>query len=173
MTVVPTKPDAEANATLVVTMSSFPGRNMVTAVSTLVSEFCRTLVSDKDIADRFHMAAQELAENLIKYSSGPEVSLKAELIASEGNAILQLMAKNHSTEAQLAAVEERLRELTAADDPVELYDRLIRETAQLEEGSGLGLARIRAEGELDVDYAIVGTELTISVRASVHPPRNN
>src|SRR5690606_42034916 len=110
--------------------------------------------------------------NLIKYSSGPEVSLKAELIASEGNAILQLMAKNHSTEAQLAAVEERLRELTAADDPVELYDRLIRETAQLEEGSGLGLARIRAEGELDVDYAIVGTELTISVRASVHPPRN-
>lgn len=172
MSALPTTQAKQANATLVVTMSAFPGERMVTAVSSLVSEFCKTLLWDRDIADRFHMAAQELAENLVKYSSGSEVSLTAELIAGEDNTVLQLAARNHSTKEQLDAVELRLRELTTTDDPVELYDRLIRETAPLEDGSGLGLARIRAEAELDVDYSIVGTELTISVRASVQPVRH-
>lgn len=144
---------------------------MVTAVSNLVSEFCRSLLKDPDVADRFHMAAQELAENLVKYSSGAQVSLSAELITSGDDAVLQLVAKNHSTQEQLRAVERKLVELTTASDPVEFYDRLIREAAPHADGSGLGLARIRAEGEFDVDYKIEGTELMISVRASVHPPR--
>jgi hypothetical protein len=160
-----------ANATLAVTMSSFPGERMVAAVSHLVSEFCRALVQDQDVADRFHMAAQELAENLVKYSSGATVSLTAELFASGGDAVLELVARNHTTTEQLKAVERKLVELTTAPDPVEFYDRLIRETAPHADGSGLGLARIRAEGEFDVDYKIEGSELTISVRASVHPPK--
>lgn len=161
----------QANGTLAVTMLCFPGERMVTAISNLVLEFCRLLVTDPDVADRFHMAAQELVENLVKYSSGEQVSLTAEVITEGADAVLQLVAKNHSTQEQLQAVERKLRELTTAPDPVELYDRLIRETAPFAEGSGLGLARIRAEGEFDMDYKIEGTELTISVRASVHPPK--
>lgn len=152
-----------------VTMSSFPSARVVGAVSRLVSEFCRSLVDDSDVASRFHMAAQELAENLAKYSSGPEVSISAELLGSDTSAKLRLQAKNRGTPEQLRAVEQRLRELTAAEDPTELYDRLIREAAPLDDGSGLGLARIRAEGGFDVDYAIDGNELTISVHTSIAP----
>ncbi|HET9955170.1 MAG TPA: hypothetical protein VFQ61_11735 [Polyangiaceae bacterium] len=157
------------SATLAVTMSSFPSARIVGAVSKLVSEFCRSLIEDPDVAARFHMAAQELAENLAKYSSGPHVSISAELIGTDTSAILRLQAKNRSTPQQLEAVALRLQELTSAEDPIELYDRLIRETAPLDDVSGLGLARIRAEGGLDVDYMIDGNELTISVHASVMP----
>ncbi len=158
-----------SSASLAVSLSACPSGRIVGAISRLILEFCRGLVDDPDIADRFYMAAQELAENLVKYSSGPQVSLTAELRTSDAGAVLELEAKNHSTPEQLEAVERRLSELTNASDPIELYDRLILETAPQEEGSGLGLARIRAEGNLEVDYAIDGSELTISVHASVHP----
>jgi len=156
-------------ATLTVSMHSFPSDRVVGAVSRLVYEFCRALIHDQDMADRFYMAAQELAENLVKYSSGSEVSLAAELLGMEGDAVLQLRAQNRSTPDQLRAVEAQLKELAHASDPVELYDRLIRESAPHPDRSGLGLARIRAEAEFDLDYEIDGDQLTICVRASVHP----
>ena len=55
----------------------------------------------------------------------------------------------------------------SAEDPVVYYDQLIAESAPRSGGSGLGLARIRAEGELDLDFAIDGNELTISARAPI------
>ena len=51
-----------------------------------------------------------------------------------------------------------------------LYDRMIEESAPLEGVSGLGLARIRAEGGLDFDYTIEGDELTLIVTAPVPEP---
>jgi hypothetical protein len=162
--------DSRARATLEVTMSSFPSSRIAAAVSRLVSEFCRSLVDDDDdVVSRFHMAAQELAENLVKYSSGPMVSISAELISGDETAVLRLQAKNQSSSEQLEAVEQRLKELKNAQDPVELYDRLICESAPHDDVSGLGLARIRAEAELEVDYAIEGNELTIAVHATVRP----
>lgn len=159
----------EASAQLSISMTSFPNDRMVSAASKLVSEFCFALVGDNDVAHRFHMAAQELAENLAKYSSGEQVSLRAELTSGDEGTVLELSATNQSSPAQLEEVERHLRELTTAEDPVALYDRLILESAPSEESSGLGLARIRAEGEFDVKYQIQGSELTVSVRASIHP----
>ncbi len=160
---------SQARATLEVTMSSFPSSRIAAAVSRLVSEFCRSLVDDEDVAARFHIAAQELAENLVKYSSGPMVSISADLISADDSAVLRLQAKNQSSPQQLEAVEARLKELKNAQNPVELYDRLISESAPLDDVSGLGLARIRAEAELEVDYTIENNELTIAVHATVCP----
>lgn len=160
-------PHHEPRATLLMTMTAFPNARMVSATSKLLSEFCRALLDDPDVGARFHMAAQELAENLMKYSSGPTVSLAAELVPSDGAVTLRLEARNHSTPEQLRAVGVRLQELTTAEDPIALYDRLILETAPKEDGSGLGLVRIRAEGGFTINYSIQGDELTISVHTTV------
>ncbi len=155
--------EATPRATLQVTMTAFSNARMVSAVSKLLSEFCRSLVEDPDVGARFHMAAQELAENLMKYSSGPEVSISATLVPAPGNTTLRLEARNRSTPEQLRAVETRLHELTTTEDPIALYDRLILETAPKDDESGLGLARIRAEGGFNLNYNIEGDELTVSV----------
>jgi hypothetical protein len=116
------------------------------------------------------MAAHELAENITKYSTGSRVSLEVELSETAGAHMLSVKTRNQTSPERLVEVEKRLSELKSTLDPVELYDRMIEATASLEGVSGLGLARIRAEGGLDFDYEINGNELTLIVQSAVPTP---
>ena len=117
-------------ASLFVCLSFNPNERLVTAISRLVSDFCRLIFEDLDVAAR-------------------------------------IRARNEADPDRLREAESRLLELTTTRDPVGLYDRLIREAAPSPDVSGLGLARIRAEGELEVDYRIEGNELMIAVQRRV------
>lgn len=161
--------DSFPTAQLAVTLTALPNSRLVAAVSALVAEFCRGFVADPAVVGRFHMAAQELAENLVKYSTGREVRLAASFTTTPKNAELRLCATNRCTSGQLGQVESCLAALVNAKDPAQHYDGLIRASAPKDAGSGLGLARLRAEGDLIVDYSIDGDQLTIAVHASVEP----
>ncbi|XXY99381.1 hypothetical protein WME73_28895 [Sorangium sp. So ce302] len=125
------------------------------------------VLDDESASSRFYMAAHELIENLIKYSSGPEVSIELALEEGEGARVLVIRARNEASPERLREVERRLSTLRSASDPVKHYDELICETAMVEGVSGLGLARVRAEGGLDVDHTIEGSRLTIIAQAPV------
>jgi hypothetical protein len=154
-------------ASLFVRLSFVPDQYLVSAVSRLVLDFCQAVVGNDDVSTRFHMAAHELAENVTKYSVGTPVEVAVELQEVQTGYIIRVSARNETTPERVRELEKRLYELKTADDPVALYDRLIRETAPLEGSSGLGLARIRAEGGFDVDYTIEGNEVTIIVQSPV------
>lgn len=158
------------STSLFVRLSFCPNEHLVSAISQLVSDFCQMGLRDLDISYRFRMAAHELAENITKYSTTSRVSLEVELAEVQGVHILSVKTRNETSPERLIEVEKRLKELKSAVDPVELYDRMIEETAPLEGVSGLGLARIRAEGGLDFDYEIIGNELTLVVQAPVPKP---
>jgi hypothetical protein len=157
------------NLSLFLRLAFFPSPSLVSGISRLVSEFCRQGLQDLDVSSRFHMAAHELAENMTKYSSSAAVSLEIELAEEGGVHLLTLRTKNQASPDRLREVERRLDEIRSAVDPAQLYDRLIEETAPLEGVSGLGLARIRAEG-LSFDYEIKGDELTLIVQEPVASP---
>ncbi|WP_242516622.1 hypothetical protein [Sorangium cellulosum] len=141
---------------------------MANSVLRLVSSFCSMVLDDANVSSRFYMAAHELAENIIKYSSGPRVSLELALEeADERACVMKICARNEASPERLREVERRLWELKTASDPVKHYDELISETAMIEGVSGLGLARVRAEGGLDMDYTIEGNHLTIIAHAPV------
>ena len=159
--------DESQKLSLFVCLSFQPNEYLVSAISRLVSDFCEIGLKDLDITSRFHMAAHELAENIIKYSSGPRVSLELALEERDGACVMKICARNEASPERLREVERRLFELKTAVDPVKHYDDLIIETAMVEGVSGLGLARVRAEGGLDVDYKIEGNELTIIAHAPV------
>jgi hypothetical protein len=135
-----------------------------------VSDFCQIGLRDLDISSRFHMAAHELAENITKYSTASRVSLEVELAETGGVHTLSVRTKNQAAPDRLDELRARLEELKTTQDPMGLYDRMIEQTAPLEGVSGLGLARIRAEGGLDFDYRINGNELTLVVQAPVPAP---
>jgi hypothetical protein len=164
------KPAEDERVSLFIRLSFFPNEYLVSAISRLVSDFCQIGLRDLDISSRFHMAAHELAENVTKYSTKSRVSMEVELVEKDGLHTLSVRTRNHTSPDRLAEVEKRLKELKATKDPVGLYDRMIEETAPLEGVSGLGLARIRAEGGLDFDYTIDGDELTMVVQAPVPRP---
>lgn len=147
-----------------------PNADVVTLLSRLVGDVCRLELADADISDRFRMAAHELGENITKYSTASEVSLELELAEKEGFYVLSVRTKNRTSPERLADVSRRLREIIAAPDPGALYDRLLERSVELDGVSGLGLARIRAEGGVTLVYSIDGDELTVTVAAPVPPP---
>jgi hypothetical protein len=163
------EPGEQRNVSLFLRVAFCPTQSLVSAISRLVSDFCRQGLQNVDISSRFYMAAHELAENMAKYSSGAAASLEVELSEQAGAHLLTLRTKNQASRARLLEVEKRLVEIKGAADPAQLYDRLIEETAPLSGVSGLGLARIRAEG-LIFDYQIRDDELTLIVQEPVSKP---
>lgn len=160
-------PSQSPPASLFVCLSFCPSERLVSAISQLVCDFCQMVLQDFDESSKFYMAAQELAENITKYSTTNRVSLEVEIVETDTGHVLQIRTRNQSSPENLTEVERRLHELKHTNDPIELYDRIIEETAPLEGVSGLGLARIRAEGGLEFDYHIDGDELTVIVHAPV------
>lgn len=160
---------AASHRALFVQLAFCPTPSLVSGIARLVSDFCRTGLRDLDVTTRFHMAAHELTENIAKYSTSSRAMLEIELTETDGSRLLTLRTKNHTSRDRLVEVEKRLKELQEAVDPAQLYDRLIEETAPLEGVSGLGLARIRAEG-LSFNYTISGDELTLIVQEPLPPP---
>lgn len=158
------------NVSLYICLSFFPNEYLVSAISQLVSNFCQIGLRDLDISSRFHMAAHELAENITKYSTASRVSLEVELAETGGVHTLSVRTQNQAAPERLEELEKRLEELKTTNDPVGLYDRMIEQSAPLEGVSGLGLARIRAEGGLDFDYRIDGNEVTLVVQSLVPKP---
>ncbi|WP_437475823.1 hypothetical protein WME75_24505 [Sorangium sp. So ce1014] len=148
-------------------MTFFPNERLSTAVLRLVSSFCGQVLDDANVSSRFYMAAHELAENITKYSSGSRVSLELALEEDQSSQVMKIRARNEASPERLREVERQLIALKAASDPVKHYDQLITETAMIEGISGLGLARVRAEGGLDMDYTIEGNELTIIAHAPI------
>lgn len=151
-----------AHASLSVSLSSSSSVAIIRTISRLVYEHCRNIALDDDTAARFQMAAQELTENVVKYSTGPQVKLEVELVGGNPGGRLYVRASNEASADQLCEVQRRLTELISSKDPIALYDRMIRESAPQLDISGLGLVRLRAEGDFSLEYTIQECTLTIS-----------
>jgi hypothetical protein len=152
-------------------VSFTPNAHLVATISRTVSDFCRVAVRDTEIAVRFQIAAHELAENIVKYSTGPEVTVDIELLEKDGMQSLKLRTRNRTSPQRLVEVEKRVSALMSAPDPAAFYDRLIEESIAHKGVSGLGLARIRAESGFDVGYSVEGDELTLVVSGAVPKPQ--
>lgn len=132
----------------------------------MVSDLCDQVLGDADATSRVAMAAHELMENVAKYSSGGEGSVEVELSQRDGQSYVQVSTRNRASPEQRETLQYLISELRRADDPIAYYDSVIVKSLR-SKGSGLGLARIRAEGKMDVDLSIDGDEVTISAQGSV------
>jgi hypothetical protein len=144
-----------------------PDAALICTTGKFIKDFYDQVFDDPDATSRVVLTIHELLENIAKYSSDGVGDLVVQLVARDGQHFVQIRTRNTSTPSRSAQVSRLLDEVRAARDPVQLYYRLIRESAERTEGSGLGLARVRAEGEMDVDYAVRGNEVTIVAQAPV------
>jgi two-component sensor histidine kinase len=151
-----------SQAALSISLSSSSSIAIIRTISRLVYEHCLSIKLNDDTAACFQLAAQELAENVVKYSAGPQVKLEVELSKVGHQRWLCVRASNEASSEQLHEAERRLVQIIEAEDPIALYDRMIRESAPQLDVSGLGLVRLRAEAEFVLEYKIEGRLLTIS-----------
>ncbi len=140
-----------------------PSVALVSTVRRFVTDFYRELFLDVDVSHKLAMATHEMLENTVHYS----VDCRSELVISLHRLgtqyVVTIRTKNRANEERLTKVRAALEEVVGAHDPASLYNELVRRAAKRRDGgSGLGLGRIRAEGDLELSYAIEGDTVVIT-----------
>lgn len=131
---------------------------MVSIVRRFVEESFDELLGNVDEVHRISLAVHELLENAAKYSVGKRTGLRVR-IEPDGPACIEMT--NETTPEHIARLRTCVREIQAAAEPFAHYQALMRRTVGVDEESGLGLARIRAEGDLNLSLEVNGTMVTI------------
>jgi hypothetical protein len=144
-----------------------PDMRLIWRTSRYVRDFYGSVLADPDACARVMLTAHELLENAAKYSADGMGHLEIELLERGGQAYVQIRTRNRATADSLAELRRFFDESGRTPDPIALYDQMIARTAQRTEGSGLGLARIRAEGEMLLRHSVEGDAVTIIAEAPV------
>jgi hypothetical protein len=125
-----------------------------------VSELLESLVVDPDATSRVALTIHELLENTLKYSSDGEAQLDIALDQALGVRTLEVSMSNRATPERLVELCRRIDALADLTDPMGVYVNMMLESAQ-RDGSGLGLVRVRVEGEMQLTYSVDGDSITI------------
>jgi hypothetical protein len=151
-----------------VSLSFSPNVSLVSTVRRFVVQFYERILGDAELTSRVALATHELLENAVRYASGNETRIHIAVSPwSNGSAQLSITTWNRADSDALARVEEIFREMRQNSDPAQHYLELMQETAQRAVGSGLGLGRIRAEAEMELDYVVEDDWLRISARTAL------
>jgi two-component sensor histidine kinase len=132
---------------------------MGSVVRRFVEESFEKMVGDPDAVHRVSLAVHELLENAAKYAIGDKTGLSVHFDAHGSTASIKLT--NQTTPEHIARLRACIEAIQAAAEPFVHYQDLMRKTFGTETESGLGLARIRAEGELNLSLEIRGDTVTI------------
>lgn len=140
-----------------------PSVILTTVVRRFISDFYERVLSDDDSTSRLALATQELLENAIKYCASGDTVLSIDY--DRTTKIVRIRTSNRSDPDHIAILQRRFAEMRAEPDAFQFYQQLLRSTVHEKVGSGLGLARIRCEGEMDVDLTVSGDLVGISAVA--------
>ena len=119
-----------------------PRWTYISCVRKFLTGFFLIGLADKERAEQISMAASELLENAIKYSSEERSHLRVQV--TRRGAEIDLMVENPAEPQQINILRRELALITVADAE-EVYLRRMEEAAKSGGGSRLGLVRIRYE----------------------------
>jgi len=119
-----------------------PRWTYISSVRKFLASFFLIGLSDKERAEQISMAASELLENAVKYSSEDSSQLRIEVTRRDGE--IDLMVENPADPQQINVLRREFA-LVNAGEPEEGYLRRMEEAAKNVGQSRLGLVRIRYE----------------------------
>ncbi len=116
-------------------------------------------------ASQLSMAAHELVENALAHGPPGEamfsITIDPDPEQPKDGYVVRMTTRNRADPADHEVVRQLLQDLAEADDPFTVYLGLMADTATRPTGSGLGLARIKVEAEMEITCVIDGEELEI------------
>ncbi len=145
------------------------GTSMIAVVRRTVEDACLRLGGDPELASGLGVAAHELMENAIKYSEDGRVNV--DLALTRKGRLLETAVRTSNTAgpARLRQLEIVGSGIAAAEDRMTYYrDRMVAVASQAE-GSGLGLARILGETNLQLSIAIDGRLARVEASQTMEP----
>ena len=127
-----------------------PNIKLVSTVRRFTGEFYRRVLVDQELASRLALATHELLENAVAYAHDDETAIRIEV---EGDT-LSVRTWNRALPERLAAIRTSIDRVMAAPDADLYYQEQMMVAAKRNDGSGLGLARVRHEAEMNLSYEI-------------------
>lgn len=149
-----------------VELSFKPGMELVPAVRRFVASVYERLLASAEEASRIGIATHELLENAVRCAADGAVALRIEVDVSERAEVI-IRTTNRARPGDLSALLAIVGAAHAAPDPLAHYTKLMRANAMRADGSGLGLARIRAECDLEIEAQADGELVTVHARGRV------
>ena len=144
---------------------------LVSSARQVIAELCDVYLTPNDRSAALVMAAQELLENLAKYSLDGSACFEFELRLREGVPEACISTRNLAPVEHLLHAEELLERIVSSTAPVALYDAWLATSGE-REGSRLGLIRLRAEAGFTLSYALDDSRgLEVVVTGQVDPRR--
>jgi hypothetical protein len=138
--------------------------NMVSPTRRIIEAKLGPALDDEDAIFRVAMTAHELLENAAKYASDGKARLEVSVQPRGDDAIVRVIVTNNAAREHIDQLGTCYAEMNANRDAMAHYFSLMRLNAKAGAVSRLGLARVRAEGEMDVAIDIQGD--TVKVVAS-------
>jgi two-component sensor histidine kinase len=125
------------------------------------------VLDDDDAVFRVAMAAHELLENAAKYASDGKARLEVEVSPRDDDALVRVVVTNNATRENIDNLSACFAEMNTESDAMAHYFALMRRNAKNGSISRLGLARVRAEGEMDIAVDINGDTVKVVASAIV------
>jgi anti-sigma regulatory factor (Ser/Thr protein kinase) len=149
-------------------LSFSPNVDLISVVRRFVSTFYDEVLHDHDASSRLAMATHELLENACKYSRGGHTTLRIEI--TDGRRCARILLSNHAVPERIADLRARFAEMSTFPDPDAYYQVVMARSMKSAGGSGLGLARIRAEGEMTLAFTCDADLLCIVAQTHIGTP---
>jgi hypothetical protein len=144
-----------------------PNVELISVVRRFVSSFYERILSDPDATSRLALATHELLENATKYSTDGETTIRIEVTAT--CAAIRIRIWNRTAGEHISVLRACFAEMLQFSDPFMYYQRLMERSAKRKEGSGLGLARLRAEADMELSCEIDDDRVCIVADTYVQP----
>ncbi len=127
---------------------------VISVVRNSVMRLYEGVLRDPDASARIALATHELLENTLRHSIDGHAMLHIRVEpandgCSDGPRRIVIETRNRATAANIAGLNAQAAEMDAQDANAYLIE-LMGRCAEREEDGGLGLARIRAEAEMDI-----------------------
>jgi hypothetical protein len=167
-------PGAASSSTLAPSFELYfrPCVDLISLVRCFVADFYTKAVPDPDAAQRLALTTHELLENAAKYSADGEAAILVELQPGSGG--VSVRTANRASAEQVDALRNIFAEISAATSASAFYAEAMRRTAVKRSGSGgLGLARIWAESEMQLELFVEGDRVEVHARGQVAEVRTS
>jgi hypothetical protein len=147
-------------------MTFGPTMVLILTVRQFISSFYDRLLG-REAGEMVSMVTHELLENALKYSAEDSATLRVEVIPESSGDRIVIQIRNRSSDQHIRPLKALIDSMNQYPDPMEHYIALMRETSKRKDGSGLGLARMRAEAGMELDLKLDGSDVCLTAQCLI------
>ncbi len=149
-------------------MTFAPNLRIVSVVRRFVLSLYERLLECGDTSAQMALVTHELLENAVKYNTDDSTFLRVSMTSGReaSRVVMTIRTRNRAKRDDIVSAERLICRVRDTEDPVMLYHELIAASVSASVGSGLGLARIRAETDMRIDLTIDGDQIEVVAETS-------